>query len=53
MKIMIKSNPREPQALNRFAVFKNNVLVKAHLTIQEAEALQKRLKEKKKKGEIL
>jgi len=50
MKIMIKSNPREPQSLYRFAVFKNDRLVKCHLTIQEAEALQKRLKEKKKAG---
>jgi hypothetical protein len=52
MKIMIKSNPREPQALNRFAVYKNNVLVKAHLTREEAEALQKKLKENKKNGQI-
>lgn len=46
MKIMIQVNRREPESLRRFYVTKNDKVVKSMLTLQEAQSLQKRLKEK-------
>jgi hypothetical protein len=46
MTVKIKVNPREPESLKRFYVIKNNVLVKCHLTYDEAVKLKERILKK-------
>jgi hypothetical protein len=45
---MIKSNPREPESIKRFFVTKNDKVVQAHLTLNQAQNLKKRIEEKNK-----
>jgi hypothetical protein len=44
MKIMIKSNPKEPESINRFYVTRNDKIVQAHLNLTQATALRDRIK---------
>jgi hypothetical protein len=44
MKILIKSNPKESESIYRFYVTKNNQVVQAHLTLDQATALRDRIK---------
>jgi hypothetical protein len=46
MTIKIKVNSREPESLKRFYVTKNNKVVQAHLTYDQAVKLKDRLKNK-------
>lgn len=45
--IKIKVNEREPESLNRFYVTKDNKVLKAHLTYEQALQLKERLKNKR------
>lgn len=50
MKIMIKSNTREPESMNRFYVTKNDKVVQAHLNLDQATALRDRIKKEMRKS---